>query len=835
MVENQEELNISGNRVYHIDRECYVLYLGKADRKYRPFLRIGTSPYLPSDIRRHISSVLLTDRLTGDYFIEGDCLEKPVSHHMHYVGSHDLVDAVKHFIRNEKIAEHPLKPGDKVETGEGSRVVFYDSGNVRIMLDGHRLFDLLELERSHNHQVHVMNRLQKFTADQGYSSRDFTGRGFIILNDGSPAAFRDGILESLYVHPDSTFALAETLIPPKLLHSFGGSCDRNSLLGICKWQKLNSQPLYFRHKRENDGMEEDFITFMKQAGAEVKHAADNAGPEDEVLQLLLKTGNRDIRSLSLPEQLKGSQFQVSGQSLPLPGEEAWAFGIPAPLLKAVPYEFTDRNSSQTAGADSENLTRSAGELEKIMGAPGRDALARILESDPSKRRKTMESELSPQKLDDPARISLAFRLWNELQNNESRDSHGSDLQFLHDQLVTLHSSVPLPVRGLVSPTESGWKIFFVPASNGNRRTLKSIPEIRAKVKELRESLSDRGGFDKERVRLSQTLAALLKTREVQQVGAPKPNEKPSDQPSESPLSAEDVPENAAAKDTREADEGNALTSASPETSKTADELTRAAVQEGQAPGVSGTNPPPGLFGKSEAAPSSGSKTEKPSGGRRILGFLGIAAALAVVVWLLFLLFQNGGGPTIADSPSGDQTGDQSSTPQTEQTATQPDAEQSAGDSDAAPEDPSEGTQSNGSTGDASAEGTAQDSSEAGENADGNETSTESSDQPADINNRTSPWTIEEVLRVTNLIAYSNGFALLGEPAELGRNPDWIFPGNNLELPDGTPHNVEDGEMLWSIADSFITRIFRDSGKSLAEFREFLDDVTYNSTGDFKNF
>lgn len=803
MVENNEELNISGNRVYHIDRECYVLYLGKAERKYRPFLRIGTSPYLPSDIRRHISSVLLTDRLTGDYFIEGDCLEKPVSHHMHYVGSHDLVDAVKHFIRNEKIAEHPLKPGDKVETKEGSRVVFYDSGNVRIMLDGHRLFDLMELERSDNHQIQVLNRLQKFSAEPGFTSEDFSGRGFIILHDGSPAAFRDGRVESLFIHQDSSFALAETLIPPKLMNAFGGSCDRNSLLGICKWQKLNSQKLFFRHNRKDDGMEEDFITFMKQAGATVDYAGDERGKEDEILESLLQSGSKDIRTLSLPEQLKGSQFQISGNTLPLPEDVSWAAGIGAPLLRAVPYDFIHADGSETDKSHETTLTRAAKDLEMIMGAPGRDALDRILEQDGSRRRKTMESELGSQQLDDPARISLSFRLWNEFQTNESGSSGEADLQFLHDQLIKLHSENPLPVRALVIPSESGWNMYFVPASNGNRKTLKIIPEIRAKVKELQESLNDRSEFDRERERLSGTLASLLKTKEVQQVGAPKPDEKPSDMPAEAPLSSEDAPAQDTVEDSLQAD------------SKIADEVTRAGVQESQTPGVSGTNPPPELFGKSPAGASPGSSPDGgKSGSRRIWGFLGIAAALALVVWLIFFLFQDGGGGSIADSRSADQTSTEPR--QTEQA-------ERVGEQETEPD----------SSDDGETESTADGSPE--NNSDQTGTSSQESGQPADINNRTSPWTIDELIRVTNLIAYSNGFALMGEPAELGRNPDWIFPGNNLELPDGTLHSVEEGEMLWSIADSFITRIFRDSGKSLAEFREFLDDVTYNSTGDFKNF
>ena len=36
------------SRIFHVDSECYVVYLGSHWDDYRPFLRLGTSTALPA-------------------------------------------------------------------------------------------------------------------------------------------------------------------------------------------------------------------------------------------------------------------------------------------------------------------------------------------------------------------------------------------------------------------------------------------------------------------------------------------------------------------------------------------------------------------------------------------------------------------------------------------------------------------------------------------------------------------------------------------------------------------------------------------------------------------
>jgi len=66
-------------------------------------------------------------------------------------------------------------------------------------------------------------------------------------------------------------------------------------------------------------------------------------------------------------------------------------------------------------------------------------------------------------------------------------------------------------------------------------------------------------------------------------------------------------------------------------------------------------------------------------------------------------------------------------------------------------------------------------------------------------------TILDILRLANKIAVANGYRSIDSSHPTGPDPDWIYPGNVFELPDGTTHTVHRGDTLWGITADFIEK------------------------------
>lgn len=64
-------------------------------------------------------------------------------------------------------------------------------------------------------------------------------------------------------------------------------------------------------------------------------------------------------------------------------------------------------------------------------------------------------------------------------------------------------------------------------------------------------------------------------------------------------------------------------------------------------------------------------------------------------------------------------------------------------------------------------------------------------------------TVFDVYRLSNWIALNNGYHSLDNDEVGQRDPDWIYPGNRLTLPDGSTHEVKKGDAIWYVAGWYI--------------------------------
>jgi hypothetical protein len=68
----------------------------------------------------------------------------------------------------------------------------------------------------------------------------------------------------------------------------------------------------------------------------------------------------------------------------------------------------------------------------------------------------------------------------------------------------------------------------------------------------------------------------------------------------------------------------------------------------------------------------------------------------------------------------------------------------------------------------------------------------------------------DVHLVSNKIAVDNNYHDLDYEVYDGADPDWIYPGNKIVLPDKSFHNVISGDTIWYLAARYIrTTLDRD--------------------------
>jgi hypothetical protein len=226
MIENPKE------RVFHIDRECYLIYLGSSRNDYRPFLRIGNTRYLPDSIKKYISTVVVTDSYTGNPFLEHENLEIPLNGETRFVGDPAKIDRLKQFLHEQDlpVAEFEYETVEEPPRKGKSFVFLFKNGNLHIHFNGFELFDLRIREVEDLHFIYVADRISTFVKSNPlrYPSRTFLSPGFVVQN-GHAYLFNEGKLGTANLSAEYLWDLSLAGIEPDLLQWF---IDENFWEGV---------------------------------------------------------------------------------------------------------------------------------------------------------------------------------------------------------------------------------------------------------------------------------------------------------------------------------------------------------------------------------------------------------------------------------------------------------------------------------------------------------------------------------------------------------------------------------------------------------------------------
>ena len=137
------------NRVFRIDRECYLLFLGIDELDIKPFVRIGNSSWLNEQVLEVISHTVITESFTGNPFGEVGLTHK---YRGRYLGEPKIVEVIKSFFDRFHVADPDVISYREQEEREGKdHVYFYNTGNIVVTFGEQRLFDLYAREKSDRH------------------------------------------------------------------------------------------------------------------------------------------------------------------------------------------------------------------------------------------------------------------------------------------------------------------------------------------------------------------------------------------------------------------------------------------------------------------------------------------------------------------------------------------------------------------------------------------------------------------------------------------------------------------------------------------------------------
>jgi len=222
------ELISPESRVFHIGCECYVVYLGTQIDDIKPFLRIGNTRNLSDEILDVLSTTVVTDDHVGNPLLE--ILLAP-RFHGRYLGDTGIVNTISRFFESFDLPTDDIIDYRRVEDGERRHMVwFYTSGNIHLRYDEKIIFDLHKREKEDRHFVYLYEEAKhNFLRNPlRYVRQDFSGHG-IYLADGNCFWYEKGDFISFTPHPGIVAKLMSDGVDPDFITSIAYNLKEDEL------------------------------------------------------------------------------------------------------------------------------------------------------------------------------------------------------------------------------------------------------------------------------------------------------------------------------------------------------------------------------------------------------------------------------------------------------------------------------------------------------------------------------------------------------------------------------------------------------------------------------
>ncbi|MCX8028577.1 MAG: hypothetical protein N2712_01090 [Brevinematales bacterium] len=145
--------NNPSQRVFRVDRDCYVVFTGFSALDEKPFIRIGYSTYIEK-IKNHISNVIIasgylsslkeeikqieSDEFETNFIVPSsinNVIIKFISPNLHHKVNVNVIDKYQEALESSKVLKEITQ---KYKT----YVLLYDNGNFTITFSGKKIFDM---------------------------------------------------------------------------------------------------------------------------------------------------------------------------------------------------------------------------------------------------------------------------------------------------------------------------------------------------------------------------------------------------------------------------------------------------------------------------------------------------------------------------------------------------------------------------------------------------------------------------------------------------------------------------------------------------------------------
>lgn len=228
------------DRVFRIDTDCVLIFLGSSHLEKRPFLRIGASRKLTPMMSRQVSYIYLSNHILKHLLVEAECIDTTKLEEQTVIGSEVQVEAYKSILKESGIAVENLNyhildeftPRIKQQSFElelkdvfeeeahplvheirkTAKLTVLSQGSVFVDMGRNRLFDLNDLlhkEDSSENLNRQLNEVYNSSALNSQYERGFIRlqEHFVYYNDrkiylsGLPDNYI-GELNKVNIHPD---------------------------------------------------------------------------------------------------------------------------------------------------------------------------------------------------------------------------------------------------------------------------------------------------------------------------------------------------------------------------------------------------------------------------------------------------------------------------------------------------------------------------------------------------------------------------------------------------------------------------------------------------------